>query len=213
MTPFEIFRSPITVYRNVNGFFVDGRWQEGSQASLSADLVAGNSIAITFNGVVLAAIPFTTSHLNTMNLIAASLLAQPNVKRVNLSGTNNRIITVIADIGENDYFDSFVVTGGVSQPTITLEDAPLIISTTASIQPITGNEMGMLPEGRDAQAKYKLYTSTAMRTVTDLNPDQVEIFGERFEVIQVLPWQNNLNFNLVNHYKYIALKLEPLGTI
>jgi len=213
MTPFEIFRSPIIVYRNVNGFFVDGRWQEGSQASLSADLVTGNSVAITFNGVVLAAIPFTTSQLVTMDLIAAAILAQPNVKRVNLSGTNNRVITVIADIGENDYFDSFVVTGGVSQPTITIEDSPTIIPTTASIQPVTGEDMDELPEGRQLLSGYKLYTSFRIRTVTDVNPDQVEIFGKRYEVVQVFPWQNNINFGIVNHYKYLTQQLEALGAI
>jgi len=211
MTPFEIFRSPITIYRNVNGFFVDGRWQEGSQATLSADLIAGNVVNITFNSVALAPINFSVSHAATMQLIKSALEAQPNVKRVNLSGTNDRVITVIATIGNNDFFNSFTVTGGASQPTITLESSPQIISSTASIQPITGNEMGTIPEGRDVLAKYKLFTSTLIRTVSDKNPDQVEIFGERFEVVQVMPWQNNSNFALVNHYKYIAVKLEPLG--
>jgi hypothetical protein len=212
-TPFEIFRTPITVYRNVNGFFVEGRWQEGSQATLSADLVTGNVIDISINSVALASIPFTTSQENTMALIAAAIEAQPEVNRVNLSGTNDRVLTIIANVGENVTIDSFVVTGGASQPTVTLEEAPEVITITASIQPMSGEEMEMLPEGRHDQAGYKLYTSFRIRTVTDINPDQVEIFGERYEVVQVFPWQNNSNFNIVNHYKFLTLKLEELGAI
>lgn len=212
-TPFEIFRSPITVYRNVNGFFVEGRWQEGSQASLSTDLVVGNVINITFNGVVLAPINFTTSHLVTMDLIAAALLAQPNVNRVNLSGVNNRVITVIFKVGKSGYFNYFTVSGGSSQPAVSLEESPQIIPTTASIQPLTGEDLQELPEGRQSLNGYKLYTSFRIRTVTDVNPDQVEIFGQRYEVVQVFPWQNNVNFSIVNHYKYMTQKLEALGAI
>ena len=210
-TPFEIFRTPITIYRQLEGFYDEGRWVQGSQASLSADTVTGNSIAITFNSVVLTPIPFTTSHAVTMGLVKSALEAQAGVLSVNLSGTNDRVITVTPEDGLELYFDSFSITGGASQPTVTLVDSPIAIATTASIQPLEGEEMEMMPEGRHELKGYKLYTSTRINTVTDVNPAQVEIFGDRYEITRVWPWQNNANFNIINHYKYLAVQWEPLG--
>ena len=85
-----------------------------------------------------------------------------------------------------------------------------LIPITASIQPTSGEDMQMVPEARRNQKTYKLYTSTLIQTVDTQNPDQIEIFGERYEVIQVWPWKNNLNFFQVNHYKFIALIIDPL---
>jgi hypothetical protein len=41
-----------------------------------------------------------------------------------------------------------------------------------------------------------------------VNPDLVLFFGKTFEVVQVFPWQNAPAMGLVNHYKYIVLRLE-----
>lgn len=213
MTPFEIFRSPLNLYRLSNGLYVDGRWFEGSRVTLSADFVTGNSIAITLNGIALTPVPYTTSQRVTMELIAAAILAQPNIKAVSISdsGVNlNRVLTIEAYAGSFNVVTSFVVTGGVSQPTVTVLNAPTLIEITASIQPTSGEDMELLPEGRHAEKTYKLYTSTQILTVTNENPDQIEIFGERYEVLQVFPWQNNLNFALVNHFKFIAMKIDQL---
>lgn len=207
-TPFEIFRTPITLYRNFNGFYYKGRWRQGSMAQLDSDLVTGNSIVITLDSVILPAIVFTTDHETTMELIKTQLEAQLNVKAVALSGTNNRDITVTPDTGENVYFDDFVITGGASQPLVTLSDTPEIIPITASIQPLQAEDMQELPEGRYSLNGYKMFTSTRIYTVTEQNPDQVEIFSERYEIVRVFPWQNNSNFTTVNHYKYLTLKLE-----
>lgn len=213
MTPFEIFRTPLNLYRLANGLYVDGRWFEGSRVTLSANFVTGNSIAITLNGVALAPIAYTTSQEVTMGLIAAAILNQPNIKAVSVSdsGLNpNRVLTIEAYPGFFNLVNSFVVTGGASQPTVTVLNAPTLIPITASIQPTSGEDMKLLPEGRDAEKTYKLYTSTQVFTVTDENPDQIEIFGERYELLQVFPWQNNPNFALVNHFKFIAMKINQL---
>lgn len=79
---------------------------------------------------------------------------------------------------------------------------------TSSIQPMKGEEMQELPEGRRDSEGYKLFTSTLINTVTTVNPDQVLFFGKTFEVVQVFPWQNASAMGLVNHYKYVVLRLE-----
>jgi len=79
---------------------------------------------------------------------------------------------------------------------------------TSSIQPLKGEEMQELPEGRRDSEGYKLYTSTLINTITSVNPDLILFFGKTFEAIQVFPWQNNINFGFVNHYKYLVLRLE-----
>lgn len=82
---------------------------------------------------------------------------------------------------------------------------------TASIQPLKGEDMESLPEGRRDSEAYKMYTSTLVKTVQEAgsnqNADRVIFFGKEFEVHQVNEWQNNSNFNIVNHYKYLVLRV------
>lgn len=90
-----------------------------------------------------------------------------------------------------------------------------LIPITASIQPTTGEEMLSLPEGRRNRKTYTLFTSTPIEVIHGLNdsinPDEVEIFGERYEVVQVEVWQNNPPvFGIVNHYKFYASALEAI---
>ena len=94
-------------------------------------------------------------------------------------------------------------------------NSPFIINATASVQPTKGKEVLLVPEGRRDQETYKMYTSTEIMAITTQNPDQVTVLkgpftGIVFEVIEVLDWQNNSNFNVTNHYKYICMKLQPL---
>ena len=49
---------------------------------------------------------------------------------------------------------------------------------TSSIQPLKGEEMQELPEGRRDSEGYKLYTSTLINTITSLNPDLILFFWE-----------------------------------
>lgn len=72
---------------------------------------------------------------------------------------------------------------------------------TASVQPLRPSDLEALPEGRRENSAFRLYTNDALLTVESLNPDQVEIYGERYEVIGHAPWQNNV----INHHKYIAM--------
>lgn len=83
---------------------------------------------------------------------------------------------------------------------------------TASIQPLSGEDMQSLPEARRESEAYNMYTSTQVRTVqeagSDQNADRVLFFGKEFEVWQVRPWQNNSNFAIVNHYRYFILRID-----
>lgn len=214
-SPFEFFRTPIEIRRFTDGFYLNGLWQEGSQVILGADLITGNVINITLNGIALTPIPFTTSSQNTLTLIQAALAAQPGILQVDLSGTNNRTITIVPLQPALSVISIFTVIGGVSQPTVTISNSPTIIPATASVQPLIGKEVQLVPEGRRDKESYSMFTSTEILGVTTQNPDQVTVLkgpftGLVFEVISINDWQNNTNFNLVNHYKYIAMRLHPL---
>lgn len=85
----------------------------------SADLVTGNVINATVNGVPIAPVTFDTSHLITMQLIADEIAAIPSVQSVVVGGANNRTITIISNVGTATVVSSFVVTLGASQATVT----------------------------------------------------------------------------------------------
>jgi len=77
------------------------------------------------------------------------------------------------------------------------------ITILASVQPLNGEQLEMLPEGRRTTQSVKIYTDTKLQTVTSANPDILLAFGDEFEVITVEPWQSNV----ISHYKCIAQKL------
>jgi hypothetical protein len=214
LSPFEVFRTPILIRRFSQGFYFNGIWQEGSQTVLSTILITGNVVNITYNGVILSPITFTTNIATTMALIQAIIQAQPGVDQVDISA-DNLTITVVPLEPNLSFINSFTVTGGASKPTITLFNSPIIINATASVQPTKGKEVMLVPEGRRDQETYKMYTSTQINGVDTQNPDQVQIlkspyYPTVFEVIRIDEWQNNANFNITNHYKYICMKLQPL---
>jgi len=98
---------------------------------------------------------------------------------------------------------------------IWVEGSETLIPITASIQPTSGEEMLSLPEGRRNRKTYSLFTSTQIEVIhganDSINPDQILIFGERYEVTKVEVWQNNPPvFGIVNHYKFYASALEAI---
>ena len=83
------------------------------------------------------------------------------------------------------------------------EGQQLAFIINASIQPLKGKEMEMLPEGRRHTQSIRIYTNTKLNTVNDANPDIIEAFGDSFEIFSVEPWQSNV----INHYKCIGIKV------
>lgn len=74
----------------------------------------------------------------------------------------------------------------------------------ASVQPMVGRELEMLPEGRRHSQSYFLFTDSLLQTVEGQNPDIVIIDNEQHEVFQRQNWQNKI----IQHYRYIVYKLD-----
>lgn len=91
-----------------------------STTVINADLVTGNVINVSVNGVALAPINFAASSAATMNAIAAAILAQPQIASAVVSDPNSHTLTVTATEGNVAIVNSFVVTGGASQATATI---------------------------------------------------------------------------------------------
>jgi hypothetical protein len=69
----------------------------------------------------------------------------------------------------------------------------------ASVQPMTGSEMLLLPENRRELETKKIFTSTELYGIekgNSVNADIIIIDGDEFEVVRVYPWKNNV----INHY-------------
>lgn len=84
-----------------------------------------------------------------------------------------------------------------------VEGAESTFTIQASVQPLKGKEMEMLPEGRRNSQSVKIYTDTQLQTVASGNPDRLVAFGHDFEIQTVEPWQSNV----LNHYKCIGIKV------
>lgn len=214
MTPFEFFRTPIQIRRFTTSFYQDGIWIEGSYAIINSDLQPGNSIAISVNGIAIPPIPYTVSSLDTMTLLAETIKAYMPFPSEVLLRADGRMLDLIPTLPNMMIIDSFAVTGGSTQPSVNYINQPTIINATASVQPL-GKDVELVPEGRRDSAEFKLYTSTEIYGVTTQNPDQITVLkspftGIVYEVINISDWQNNSNFNIVNHYKFVALRLHPL---
>lgn len=72
----------------------------------------------------------------------------------------------------------------------------------ASVQPMTGEDMKALPEGRRMSDHVKAYTSENLQVlgeVVGLQPDKLVWRGHDYECIQVDVRQ----MSVINHYKYI----------
>lgn len=75
----------------------------------------------------------------------------------------------------------------------------------ASVQPVSGMDLQLVPEGRRDSQAVKIYTSTLLQIGEGgTNADILTAFGDQFEIIEVQPWQSNV----INHYKCIGLRLQ-----
>lgn len=85
----------------------------------SAEGVASNSLAVTVNGVELAAVPFDTDMDTTLAAVVEAIngnetLSAAGIAASTVAGSKSVIVT-----GDSDVTASIVVTGGASQPTFT----------------------------------------------------------------------------------------------
>ncbi len=92
-------------------------------------------------------------------------------------------------------------TGGVAQT-----ESRTSFNIRASVQPLTPEEMQLLPEGRRQTEGYRLYTDTrliAANSKTGVNADLVEYEGADYEVFAVDRWKNGI----LPHYKVLVAKV------
>jgi hypothetical protein len=95
--------------------------------------------------------------------------------------------------------------GGSYVNGIWIEGTESQFTIKASVQPMRGQEMLLLDENRRDIASFKIYTDAELITASknSQNPDKIVLDDGDYEVIKVMPWQNDV----INHYKYIVSKV------
>jgi hypothetical protein len=86
-----------------------------------------------------------------------------------------------------------------------VSDAPSTFTIEASVQPMSGQEMKLLPENRREEEWTKIYTDTELYSAekgSTGNADIVTIAGNSYEVFKIFPWLNGV----INHYKVFLSK-------
>lgn len=91
------------------------------------------------------------------------------------------------------------------------DDVDSTFSITASVQPVSTQDMYLLEEGYRDKAMTKLYTDTELLAMSDDSKkgDIVEIDGVDYLVINVSMWHNmdfGKEFYDTKHYKIICVK-------
>lgn len=90
-----------------------------------------------------------------------------------------------------------------------VEGAESTITIQASVQPISGTDMVVIPEGRRASDIVKIYTDSDLFGQGDAgsgqSPDRLVYRGADYEISTKDPNQSDV----INHYRYYAIK-EPL---
>lgn len=94
--------------------------QSFSTLVFSADLVTSNVINGNVNGVAIAPVTFATSHLATMNAIAAAIHTADANLTATVGGANNRTISIQAANGFAALAAAWIVTAGASQATVAI---------------------------------------------------------------------------------------------
>lgn len=84
-------------------------------------------------------------------------------------------------------------------------ETPIEFYVFGSVQPTTGKETDLLPEGRRGSESYTIYTDAELNTPDIEQPcDQVELNDKRFDVLARADWKNDI----INHYKYVVAAVQ-----
>lgn len=82
-------------------------------------------------------------------------------------------------------------------------------SIIASIQPVTGKERELLPEGERTKEVIRIYTKYGLRQAIEqqnVKGDQISYKGRVYEVRMVETW--DFDWNDMAHFKAIAVMVE-----
>jgi hypothetical protein len=90
-----------------------------------------------------------------------------------------------------------------------VEGSETTLTIQASIQPVSGQDMVSVPEGRRSSDMVKVYTDTDLFSQGDAgsgqSPDRVVWRSKEYEI-----YTKDVNqSDVINHYKYYAIK-EPI---
>lgn len=86
----------------------------------SADFVASNSIVFTINGTAVTAVPFNTTHAQTMTDLKSQIETDITDCVVTIDDSDANTRTLLIDIDKDISSVAVAVTGGASQPTSTI---------------------------------------------------------------------------------------------
>ena len=81
-----------------------------------------------------------------------------------------------------------------------------VLTIKASVQPLSGKDIELLPEGKRLAGGYKLFTDDTLKVAiegTSQDSDTVSIYGFDYEVIGQEIWANNL----INHNVSLVSKV------
>lgn len=81
------------------------------------------------------------------------------------------------------------------------------MSILASVQPLNGEELKTLPEGRRLSDSVKVYTDAELIVLdetTNTEPDRMTWRGHIYECVSMFAHQ----MGVINHYKYIFSKVS-----
>lgn len=84
--------------------------------------------------------------------------------------------------------------------------AEVEIQIKASVQPITGSKLSVMPEGYRERGLYKLFTDTELKTVGTgtRDPDIVVIGSSKYTCEEIREWQNGI----IPHYEVIVSRID-----
>jgi len=88
-----------------------------------------------------------------------------------------------------------------------IEPQPTSFTIKGTLQPLSPEEIRLLPEGRRTSESYNIFSKTELKLSSienKTNPDIVLINGVKFEVIKVNKWTNGI----IDHYHIIIVKID-----
>lgn len=224
---FAPFRTSVQRLQYSAGTYINGSWFNGSYINAGAQTISsGQYITISVSDQPITQ-AFTTDTESTINALLAQLEQQPSIERAFWIPYANNGIGIIATQSISLYAvpitDAFIF-DETSAPPIELPfyTNPKVTTIKASVQPLSGNELLVLPEGmRDAET-YKLWSVTQINGIENYasqevygyagsNADKILVYNKVYEVYSVKPWQSvPILFNIYQ-YEYYISRFQPLS--
>ncbi len=196
------FAETVTVTRQVSGLLL----------VFSAPFVAGNQISLLVNNTAIAPVDFTTDSPTTLEALASAIAAVPGVQ----SAISDGNLTITVQQARSVAITNVLVAGGASQPTASLTggwingaaipNPPQALVVSATVQPLSGHDLLILPEGERTTERIWLYTDTELQTASGAQgttPDVVTWRGIQYQVQRVDRWQETA----LAHFRAMAVRI------